>query len=224
MQKSKPENWEWTLGMGLESTPAPCSLGAPLHSSALAQAQTTETSSQQISQPPRSPTADTVHYGSSVLSRAQLRPCHSSNLQRPPLSVGYGPNDWDCILKPSLRRLYLLSGCTTPTSHTHTHTHTHSLSLSKCFPKYQDTFGPAFASGRGIAKLKSYLPCKIRRQNPFVTTAFPNEKCLYLYMPIYTEMFIIKPFKGCREITSAISSCSQGQVSKTVQTLTHRTQ
>lgn len=124
MQKSKPENWEWTLRMGLESTPAPSSLGAPPTALLSLRPKRPKLPPSRSPSPPGLPTADTVHYGSSVLSRAQLRPCHSSNLQRPPLSVGYGANDWDCILKPSLRRLYLLSGCTTPTSHTHTHTHT----------------------------------------------------------------------------------------------------
>ena len=86
---------------------------------------------QQVSQPPRSPRGRHLRSAAPVLSRAQLRPHHSPKSPTPPLSVGYGPNDWDCILKPSLRRLYLLSGCTTPTSHTHTHTHTHALSLSQ---------------------------------------------------------------------------------------------
>ena len=143
MQKSKPENWEWTLRMGLESTPAPSSLGAPPTALLSLRPKRPKLPPSRSPSPPGLPTADTVHYGSSVLSRAQLRPCHSSNLQRPPLSVGYGANDWDCILKPSLRRLYLLSGCTTPTSHTHTHTHTLSLSL-KMFPQIPGYFWSCF--------------------------------------------------------------------------------
>ena len=135
---------------------------------------TTKNSSQKIFQPPRFPHCKhPVDYCSSVLARVQLRSQHSSKSAMASTV---------CRIRSKWLRLYfeaLFEEAILAVEHPLvTHTHTHTNSLPKCSPNTRVLLVLI------LPLLTPYLPCKIHRQNLFVTTAFPSESafistCLY---------------------------------------------